>query len=115
MAKSGSRLTWTTTWRPWCANRGALPGSTALGAPAPPESSLRCTTPGGRPPARPRATPAGTRALIEVLLLHRHMPREHVVAGLATRGDRIDASGNPSDEAVRRKRHLHEKTAATKQ
>jgi hypothetical protein len=27
---------------------------------------------------------AGTRALIEVLLLHRHMPHEHVVAGLAT-------------------------------
>jgi len=27
---------------------------------------------------------AGTRALVEVLLLHRHMPHEHVVAGLAT-------------------------------
>nr|WP_201784265.1 hypothetical protein [Frankia sp. ACN1ag] len=27
---------------------------------------------------------AGTRALIEVLLLHRHMPHDHVVAGLAT-------------------------------
>lgn len=26
---------------------------------------------------------AGTRVLIEVLLLHRHMPHEHVVAGLA--------------------------------
>nr|WP_207386274.1 hypothetical protein [Protofrankia symbiont of Coriaria ruscifolia] len=27
---------------------------------------------------------AGTRALIEVLLLHRHMPHDHVVAGLAS-------------------------------
>jgi transposase len=27
---------------------------------------------------------AGTRALIEVLLLHRHMPHDHVLAGLAT-------------------------------
>ena len=26
----------------------------------------------------------GTRALIEVLMLHRHLPHEHVVAGLAT-------------------------------
>lgn len=27
---------------------------------------------------------AGTRALIEVLMLHRHLPHEHVVVGLAT-------------------------------
>jgi hypothetical protein len=36
----------------------------------------------GRGAQSPRRA-AGTRALIEVLLLHRHMAHEHVVAGLA--------------------------------
>jgi Mu transposase-like protein len=63
---------------------GALPGSTALEQA---RSAGRFTpvhdawweavrkTHGGA---------AGTRALVEVLLLHRHMSHEHVVAGLAT-------------------------------
>ena len=63
---------------------GALPGATALEqARAAGQVHARSTTPGGPRPARPTATRDGTRALIEVLLLHRHMAHEHVVAGLA--------------------------------
>ena len=36
----------------------------------------------GPPPARPTATAAGTRALIEVLLLHRHLHAADVIAGI---------------------------------
>lgn len=40
--------------------------------------------------------PAGTRALVEVLLLHRHLPREHVLAGLAA----ATAAGATSPDVV---------------
>jgi hypothetical protein len=40
-------------------------------------------TPGGPRPAKAHGDRNGTRALIQVLLLHRHMNHEHVVAGLA--------------------------------
>lgn len=63
---------------------GALPGATAL-------EQARCA--GKFTPVhdawwaaarRAHGDAAGTRALIEVLLLHRHMAHEHVVVGLAT-------------------------------
>ena len=38
----------------------------------------------------------GTRALIEVLMLHRHLPHDHVVAGLAT----ALRAGAPTADAV---------------
>ena len=63
---------------------GALPGATAL-------EQARAS--GRFTPAhdawwaaacKAHGDPDGTRALIEVLMLHRHLPHEHVVAGLAT-------------------------------
>lgn len=75
--------TWTTTWRCWSASLAHCPDRPRWNRPAPPGSSPWSTTPGGRPPAKPTATPPGTRALVEVLLLHQHMDSEHVVAGLA--------------------------------
>ncbi|MEU4427679.1 hypothetical protein AB0F81_44240 [Actinoplanes sp. NPDC024001] len=84
MAKGGSRLDLDHYLEALVRKPGALPGATAL----------------ERARAAGRFTPvhdawwaaarkaygdaAGTRALIEVLLLHRHMPHQHVVAGLAT-------------------------------
>jgi hypothetical protein len=45
----------------------------------------RCAeVPGGQAVCKTHGDAAGTRALIEVLLLHRHMAHDHVVAGLAT-------------------------------
>ncbi|WP_406459481.1 hypothetical protein OG782_34475 [Streptomyces sp. NBC_00876] len=54
-------------------------------------------TPGGPRPARLTAGERdGTRALIEVLLLNRHLAHEHVVAGLAT----ALRAGAPTADAV---------------
>lgn len=41
-------------------------------------------TPGGRRSPRPTVDADGTRALVEVLLLHRHLAHEHVVAGMTS-------------------------------
>lgn len=63
---------------------GALPGATALeqaraaGRFTPVHDAWWAAA------VKAHGEPAGTRALIEVLLLHRHLSHEHVVAGLAT-------------------------------
>ncbi len=61
---------------------GALPGATALAqAKARWGVHRRRTSGTGTRPAGPRATPAGTRALVEVLLAHRTLPAEALTAG----------------------------------
>jgi hypothetical protein len=78
---AASRWCWTTTWRCWPASR-ALPGATAL---------AQARTSGAFTPvheafwgmARARlGDAAGTRVLVEVLLLHRRMPTADVQAGM---------------------------------
>ena len=71
---------------------GALPGATAL-AQARAAGKFTAAHDAFWAAARKAHGDAdGTRALIEVLLLHRHLPHEHVVAGLtaALRGRRAD-------------------------
>jgi hypothetical protein len=84
MAKGGSRLDLDHYLEGLIRKPGALPGATAL---------EQARAAGRFTPVhharwdaarKAHGDAAGTRALIEVLLLHRHMPHEHVVAGLAT-------------------------------
>ncbi|GAA2350096.1 hypothetical protein GCM10010170_039440 [Dactylosporangium salmoneum] len=83
MAKSGSRLDLDHYLEGLLRKPGALPGSTALeqaraaGKFTPVHDAWWAAV------RKAHGDAAGTRALIEVLLLHRHMPHEHVVAGLA--------------------------------
>lgn len=83
MTKAGARLVLDHCLEALVRKPGALPGSTALeqarsaGKFTPVHDAwwaAACKTHGDRD---------GTRALIEVLLLGRHMPHEHLVAGLA--------------------------------
>jgi transposase len=61
---------------------GALPGATAL-AHARAAGTFTATHEAFWAAARARhGDSAGTRALVEVLLLHRHLPAEHVLAGI---------------------------------
>ena len=83
LTKGGSRLDLDHYLEVLVRKPGALPGATAL-------EQARA---GGRftpvhdawwaGACRTHGDTAGTRALIEVLLLHRHLPHQHVVAGLA--------------------------------
>ncbi|WP_186315731.1 IS21 family transposase [Catellatospora sichuanensis] len=83
MAKSGSRLDLNRYLEGLLRKPGALPGSTALeqaraaGKFTPVHDAWWAAV------RKTHGDAAGTRALIEVLLLHRHMPHEHIVAGLA--------------------------------
>jgi hypothetical protein len=84
MAKAGSRLDLDHYLEALVRKPGALPGATALeqaraaGRFTPVHDAWWAAA------RKAHGDAAGTRALIEVLLLHRHMPHEHVVAGLAT-------------------------------
>jgi hypothetical protein len=75
--------TWTTTWRRWSASPARCPGrlpleqARAAGKFTPVHEAWWAAA------RKARGDAAGTRALVEVLLLHRHMDGEHVVAGLA--------------------------------
>jgi transposase len=62
---------------------GALPGSTALEQARAAGKFTPVHDAWWEAVRKIHGDAAGTRALIEVLLLHRHMPHEHVVAGLA--------------------------------
>jgi hypothetical protein len=62
---------------------GALPGSTALEQARAAGKFTPVHDAWWEAVRKAHGDTAGTRALIEVLLLHRHMPHEHVVAGLA--------------------------------
>ncbi|GAA3260878.1 hypothetical protein ACFO1B_55400 [Dactylosporangium siamense] len=81
MAKSGSRLDLDHYLEGLLRKPGALPGSTALEQA---RAAGKFTPVHDAWWAAVRKThAAAARALIEVLLLHRHMPHEHVAAGLA--------------------------------
>ncbi|MEV7808817.1 hypothetical protein AB0O28_38290 [Microbispora sp. NPDC088329] len=63
--------------------RGALPGSTALEQARAAGKFTPVHDAWWAAARKAHGDAAGTRALVEVLLLHRHMDGEHVVAGLA--------------------------------
>jgi hypothetical protein len=90
MAKAGVRLDLDHYLEALVRKPGALPGATALeqaraaGRFTPVHDAWWAAA------CKAHGDAAGTRALIEVLLLHRHMPHEQVVAGLA-RATRVGA------------------------
>ena len=55
----------------------------------------------------PAISPDGTRALIEVLLLHRHLAHEHVVAGLTAA---LRAGGHTADVVALEARKAEDQT-----
>lgn len=59
------------------------PATGPVPRPGPPASTDRPGPPGGREPGPVRSGRHDPRALIEVLLLSRHLPHEHLVTGLA--------------------------------
>jgi transposase len=63
---------------------GALPGATALEQARAAGKFTSVHEAWWQAVCKAHGDPAGTRALIDVLLLHRHMVHEHVVAGIAT-------------------------------
>lgn len=83
MAKSGARLDLDHYLEALLRKPGALPGSTALEQARSAGKFTPVHDAWWEAVRKTHGDAAGTRALIEVLLLHRHMPREHVVAGLA--------------------------------
>jgi len=84
LAKAGTRVELDHYLEALIRKPGALPGATALeqaraaGKFTPVHDAWWAAV------CKVHGDAAGTRALIEVLLLHRHMSHEHVVAGLAT-------------------------------
>jgi transposase len=83
MAKSGARLDLDHYLEALLRKPGALPGSTALEQARAAGKFTPVHDAWWKAVRKAHGDAAGTRALIEVLLLHRHMPHEHVVAGLA--------------------------------
>lgn len=84
MAKSRSRLDLDHYLEALVRKPGALPGATALDQARAAGKFTPVHDAWWAAARKAHGDAAGTRALIEVLLLHRHMPHEHVVAGLAT-------------------------------
>lgn len=84
MAKARSRLDLDHYLEALLRKPGALPGATALEQARAAGKFTPVHDAWWDAVRRVHGDAAGTRALIEVLLLHRHMPHEHVVAGLAT-------------------------------
>jgi transposase len=84
MAKARSRLDLDHYLEALLRKPGALPGATALEQARAAGKFTPVHDAWWEAVRRVHGDAAGTRALIEVLLLHRHMPHEHVVAGLAT-------------------------------
>ncbi len=99
MTKGGSQLDLDHYLKALLRKPGALPGATALDATALDQARKAGRfTPihdewwaGAR---KARGDTDGTKALIEVLLLHRNLPHEHVVAGLAAA---LQAGGYTAD------------------
>ena len=100
-----STWSWITTWRSWSASPARCPARRPWPRPARP----------GRSPAAHEAfwaaararhgDGAGTRALIEVLLLHRRMPAAQVIAGIdrgAGRGQLLPGRGRGRGPQARR-------------
>ena len=83
MAKSGSRLDLDHYLEALVRKPGALPGATALEQARAAGKFTPVHDAWWEAARKAHGDAEGTRALIQVLLLHRHMPHEHVVAGLA--------------------------------
>jgi transposase len=83
MAKSGSRLDLDHYLEALVRKPGALPGATALDQARAAGKFTPVHDAWWEAARKAHGDAEGTRALIQVLLLHRHMPHEHVVAGLA--------------------------------
>ena len=81
--KSGARLDLDHYLEALVRKPGALPGSTALEQARAAGKFTPVHDAWWAAARKSHGDAAGTRALIEVLLLHRHLPHEHVVAGLA--------------------------------
>lgn len=84
MAKAGCRLDLDHYLEALIRKPGALPGATALEQARAAGKFTPVHDAWWAAACKAHGDAAGTRALIEVLLLHRHMPHEQVVAGLAT-------------------------------
>ena len=82
-ARAPKSWTWTTIWRSWRANPGRCPVPPRWRRPAQPRCSPPSTKRGGAAARKAHGDAAGTRALVEVLLLHRHLDRADVVAGIS--------------------------------
>jgi transposase len=83
MAKAGSRLDLDHYLEALLRKPGALPGATALDQARAAGRFTPVHDAWWAAACKAHGDANGTRALIEVLLLHRHMAHEHVVAGLA--------------------------------
>ncbi|MFI6475265.1 Mu transposase domain-containing protein [Streptomyces sp. NPDC050516] len=84
IAKGGSRLELDHYLESLLRKPGALPGATALDQARSAGKFTPVHDAWWQAACKAHGDAAGTRALIAVLLLHRHMPHEHVVAGIAT-------------------------------
>ncbi|MFF5570211.1 Mu transposase domain-containing protein [Streptomyces luteogriseus] len=84
IAKGRPGLIWTTTWRRWSASPVRFPGPPPLNRPVPQGSSRRFMTAWWEAAKAAHGERDGTRALIEVLLMGRHVSHELLVAGLAS-------------------------------
>ena len=82
-AKAGARLDLDHYLEALVRKPGALPGATALEQARAAGKFTPVHDAWWAAARKAHGDAAGTRALIEVLLLHRHLPHEHVVAGLA--------------------------------
>lgn len=83
LAKGGARLELDHYLEGLLRKPGALPGATALEQARAAGKFTPIHDAWWAAARQVHGDAAGTRALIEVLLLHRHMPHDHVVAGLA--------------------------------
>jgi transposase len=110
MAKSQARLDLDHYLEALLRKPGALPGATALEQARAAGKFTPVHDAWWQAVCKSHGDAAGTRALIEVLLLHRHMPHEHVVAGLATAvrsgaltadAVALEAASSPSPTTVR--------------
>ncbi len=77
------RLCWITTWRSWPASLARCPGPPRWSRPAKAARSPPRTRRFWAAARRTHGDAGGTRALVEVLLLHRHLPHSDIVTGLS--------------------------------
>ena len=84
IAKGASRLELDHYLEALVRKPGALPGATALDQARSAGKFTPVHDAWWQAACKAHGDAEGTRALISVLLLHRHMPHEHVVAGIAT-------------------------------
>jgi hypothetical protein len=106
VGKGPKSWSWITIWRSWPANPGRCPEPPRWPKHAQPRCSPLSMTPGGLRPG----DAAGTRALVEVLLLHRHHDHADVLAGI---GAALSVgSANPDVVALEARKATEQRRAA---